>query len=246
MHPPRRRSGGTPRLIHALPPSPPEPPVDSIWIPHVVLDRRGQVADTFRLEAMSLSKHRIPLGGRNVNVPAGPSSAPLYLDGQDDTYVVKRPVPAAPDQAAFTVTRISKSGVTVYHRVIRYRPTSFSDELVDSIIAQTLRPHLRREGVDSGPAAAGLRRAMTLPPYQPPIVEGRVGADEVLWLRLHDESPDRDRWIMLEPDGRVRGVLAVPRGARIHWSSGETAWAAVSDEFDVPWLVRYRLRSGGR
>jgi hypothetical protein len=27
------------------------------------------------------------------------------------------------------------------------------------------------------------------------------------------------------------------------WSSGDFAWIEVSDELDVPWLVRYRIQA---
>lgn len=221
---------------------PPEPRSDSFWVPQVVLDRRGQITDTLRLERWGLFWSRIRVGNRDVNLPSGPSAAPLYIDGQEDTYVIDRPVAAVRNRAAFTVTRMTAAGDTVYQRGIRYRPLTFPAEVMDSIVAQAVRPHLRNQAADSGTIAAAIRGAMSLPAYQPPIAQGRIGADDVLWLRLHDEGAEQQRWVLLGPDGRLLGGLSLPRGVMIHWSSGERAWAAVRDEFDVPWLVRYRLR----
>lgn len=38
-----------------------------------------------------------------------------------------------------------------------------------------------------------------------------------------------------------RGRLELPREHGTAWSGGDTAWVIEPDEFDVPWLVRYRI-----
>jgi hypothetical protein len=166
----------------------------------------------------------------------------LYVDGLEDTYLIQRPTAASPNGAEFTVARLTHAGDTIYHRNIRYRPSTLSAEVVDGLVAQAVRPHLRNPEADSGAIAAAIRQAMSLPPYQPPIARGRVGADGILWLQLHDEGNDQQRWILLDRDGQLYGRVALPQGATIHWSSGDDAVVVVRDDFDVPWLVRYRLR----
>src|SRR5690606_37671771 len=119
-------------------------------------------------------------------VPPGPPSAPLYVDGEFDTYIVERAVATAADQAEMSVRRVAHSGDTIYNQTLRYRPMAFPAELVDTIVARAVRPHLRNQQADSGAVDNAVRRALRLPVYQPPVTSGRVGADGVLWLRLHD------------------------------------------------------------
>jgi hypothetical protein len=222
-----------------------ETPSDSFWVPQLMLDRAGQIVDTLRVERWSLFRPRVTVGNVVVSVPPGPSTAPLYIDGPNDTYVVERPVATAPNQGRFTVRRMSAAADTVYDREIRYRPLPFTAEEVDSIVAQAVRPHLRNQAADSGAIAAAVRRGLRLPAYQPPVAGGRVGADEVLWLRLNDADAERYQWILIGADGRLMGRVFLPAGVTIHWSSGDSVLAAVRDELDVPWLVRYRLRRVG-
>jgi hypothetical protein len=236
------RDGFGSRIVRVM--TPPEAPRDSIAVPHVALDRTGQIVDTLRFERWMLSEPEIRLGNLSLRIPSGPPAGPLYIDGQEDTNVVHRPIALSATGAEFTVSRLTHAGDTIYRRNIRYRPSTFAAEIVDSLVAQAVRPHLRNPHADSAAIAAAVRQAMSLPPYQPPIARGRIGADDVLWLQLHDEGDDRQRWILLDPDGQLYGRVALPRGASIHWSSGNQVVVVVRDDFDVPWLVRYRLSRG--
>jgi hypothetical protein len=221
---------------------PPEPPRDSFAVPRVVVDRSGRVADTLGFDRWGLSTPRVRVGNVEVQVPSPPTATPLQVAGERDTYVVDRPVATAGDRAAFTVTRLGHSGDTIYQRVIRYRPASFPAAFIDTTVARAVRPYLRNQGADSQAIESAIRRALSLPPYQPPVTQGRVGADGVLWLQLHDDGTDQHRWLLIDPEGRIRGAAGIPRNVTVHWSSGESAWAAARDAFDVPWLVRYRVR----
>jgi len=221
---------------------PPEPPRDSFFVPQVAVDRSGRITDTLRFDRWGVYDPQIRVGGLDVRIPPGPPVSPLHIDAEHDTYVVERPIAVAGDQAAFTVTRVTDSGDTIYQQQIRYRPLPFPAAFVDTMVAQAVRPYLRNQQADSAAIDRAIRRALTLPPYQPPVTRGRVGADGVLWLRLHEDGTDQDQWLLIEPEGRIRGVVMLLRNATIHWSRGEHAWAAVRDELDVPWLVRYHVR----
>ena len=221
---------------------PRELPHGSFSVPQVALDRSGRITDTLRFDRWELSDPRISAGGVDVRVPGGPPATPLRMDGEYDTYTVDRSVATAEDQASITVTRVAGSGDTIYHQAIRYRPMAFPAALVDSIIARAVRPHLRSQQADSGAVDSALRSALSLPQFQPPVRNGRVGADGVLWLQLHEDGTDKQQWLLLEPDGSIRGIVRLPSTVTIHWSSGDRAWAVVRDDFDVPWLVRYDVR----
>lgn len=234
------RDGFASRVVRIM--LPPEIPRDSIPVPHVALDRTGQITDTLRIERWHFAAPEIRIGSLTVRVPTGPPAGPLYIDGREDTYVVERPVAAAADRAEFTITRLTQTGDTIFRRSIHYRPSTFSAEAIDGIVAQAVRPYLRNPDADSGAIAATVRQALSLPPYQPPIVGGRIGADEVLWLQLQGDGTAWHEWVLVGPEGHLHGRVGIPRNATIHWSSGDLALVVVPDDFDVPWLIRYRLR----
>jgi hypothetical protein len=50
--------------------------------------------------------------------------------------------------------------------------------------------------------------------------------------------------VVLDPEGFPRAAIELPSQVRPLWASGETLWAVVPDELEVPWVVRYRMRGG--
>ena len=88
---------------------------------------------------------------------------------------------------------------------------------------------------------ARIRAEMDLPEFQLPIEQVWVAQDEGLWLRRYAAFGDTQQWLLLDPEARPMGELEMPAKTRILWSDGDTFWASVPDEMDVPWLVRYRL-----
>jgi hypothetical protein len=55
------------------------------------------------------------------------------------------------------------------------------------------------------------------------------------------EDPTRSVWLVVDADGRLRGRVELPARATMRWIDGDQAWLVEPDEFEVPWLVRYRL-----
>ena len=73
----------------------------------------------------------------------------------------------------------------------------------------------------------------------PWIPQARLGADESLWLRREETGGDDYTWIVLAPGGSPRGQVTLPRRDVVRWFSVNEVWAALPDEYDVQWLVRY-------
>jgi hypothetical protein len=151
------------------------------------------------------------------------------------------------------LTRFGLAGDTVFHREIHYRPVPYSTAELDSVAARAARG-APGGGVGFVPGAEAvpdnydvirraLREAMDFPPFRQPVVYAAVGKDESVWIFRDDFASDVDRWIVLNPDGLPRGELELPSNTRISWIEGDLIWAVVPGEFDVPWLVRYRIRS---
>ncbi|WP_423926051.1 hypothetical protein [Candidatus Palauibacter sp.] len=69
-----------------------------------------------------------------------------------------------------------------------------------------------------------------------------AGQDGSIWLRREEAAADRIAWTVLEKNGEVRGTVSLPRGQRVV-AALETVMVAVEeDEFDVPSVLRYRVR----
>jgi hypothetical protein len=83
---------------------------------------------------------------------------------------------------------------------------------------------------------------MRFPPFQLPIQYPWVAQDGSVWLRIWDGTTPTARWIVLDPRGRPRGDLELPADVRVWWNVGDVLWGAQPDEYEVPWLVRYRIR----
>ena len=232
---------------------------DSIPVPRVLFDTDGTVVDTIGMMPgppprmvpppnYSANRfERITVGSGSHLVPDPPTELPMWLALDDGHIVVDVRYATSQDAHTFAVTRINLAGDTVYHRTLGYRPERFTPEQLDSAASRGSRSMMPMGGpappVDDAVVNA-LRAAMEFPEFQLPIRYPWLADDESVWLRRVDEG-DVARWIVLEPDGRVRGELRLPPNARPLWYRGDEMWASVPDEMDVPWLVRYRISSTG-
>ncbi|NIR43241.1 MAG: hypothetical protein GWN99_04860 [Gemmatimonadetes bacterium] len=105
-----------------------------------------------------------------------------------------------------------------------------------------------------------------IPDTKPPFSRIYAGDRGRVWVRLHQEAyqieseevdepeepgtvPDRT-WIepvafdVFEADGRYLGMVRAPEGFSIYPTPvfrGDTVWAVVRGEFDVPYLVRFKI-----
>jgi hypothetical protein len=190
------------------------------------------------------------VGGGRLIVPRPPTLLPYWAELHDGRLVLTQPRATDASDAVFTLTRFGLAGDTVFHRELHYRPVPFSDAELDSVAADAARGPvavgptgpLFSENADV--VARALRDAMDFPPFRQPIVYADFGEDQSVWLFRDDFASDVDRWIVLDSDGLPRGEVELPANTRVHWIEGDLIWAVVPGEFDVPWLVRYRIGPG--
>jgi hypothetical protein len=50
-------------------------------------------------------------------------------------------------------------------------------------------------------------------------------------------------WMLIGIDGIPIGKIRAERPLQIRWSQDEVFWAVETDEFGVPWVVRYRIET---
>lgn len=134
-------------------------------------------------------------------------------------------------------------------------------------VAAAERAELTQMDVDrrrrSGQAGRGAERAV---PGEKPFIRAlAVGGDGRIWVRPYMESVEREEpvdtalplsdrprrwteaiaWDVFEPDGTFLGRIALPPRATVMAMRGDLVWGTVRDDNDVPYIVRWRIETGG-
>ena len=240
---------------------------DSIPVPFVLFDAAGAVTDTIGWAGRPPPRMWSPrtpgegglefieVGGRRHLVPMARSTLPWWLPLSDGYVLVEASHAESPEDGTFSLTRFGLSGDTVYARTFHYRPIRHSAAELDSIAVRAARGEaggmlpVTPLGGSAVPddwevIARSLRGAMKFPEFKAPIEYPWLAQDESLWLRLSGEDETTARWVVLDRLGRPRGSVELPSRIRVRWNRGDVFWAVESDEDDVPWLVRFRIRPG--
>lgn len=231
---------------------------DTLALPRVLFTATGDVVDTVGFyprppRSPGREVQWVEVGSTRYTVPRPPALEPLTTSLVDGRIVVEHSAASAAEAPAFVVTRLSLAADTIWSRRFTYRPRRYDEALLDSLAwASVRRPggFVRLvQGVavpnpvrpDSMAAFEAVRSALKFPEYQPPVQRVEVFPGVEVWLmRESDDGPER--WLVLGEDGAARGTVEVPAGIdRVWWSRGDTVWAAVKDELDVPWLLRLRI-----
>jgi hypothetical protein len=212
-------------------------------VPIVHMDSAGAIVDTIYSRPWSLGRRDVlSIGSGQVPLPEGPSAGPRYLDAPNGRYVVEWSVPATSGGAVFVVTRIVGAADTVFQRTFRYQPRPYDEETVARFVTSAVAPFIASTGLDTAAVVAIVQRELEWPSFQPPITDGWVGQDTTLWLKSESSAPDSNEWIRISPAGIPLGRLVLDKRTIVLWSKGAEVWTSRHDEFDIPWLVKYRVR----
>jgi hypothetical protein len=233
---------------------------DTVPIPLVVFDPSMETADTLswttRPPRQSGGTSRVTVGGIRYFVPRPPAPQPITETLADGRIVVEGPPPAAEGAAELRVTHLTLAGDTVFGRAYRYRPRPFDEAALAELAwrsARTPGGGIRMvDGVampdpvaeDSLAAFERIRDAMDFPPFQPPVQHVRTGADGSIWLMREEDGGTEQRWTVLDAAGELVGEVVLDRTVFPIRTGTEEVWVRERDDFDVPWLVRYRLTAG--
>lgn len=150
---------------------------------------------------------------------------------------------------SFRVTKRTIEGDTVFSRTYRYTAIPIDPAHVDSIL-QAIGQRFETIRFASAPtpelAMRLAREAMYLPAYHPPVTELVLGRDGTVWLQREDTGGETVDWLALDPNGDLIGVVAVPARFRVLAADRQHLWGMARDELDVPYIVRYGVRSPPR
>lgn len=131
--------------------------------------------------------------------------------------------------AAYSVTSLSAAGDTVSATSHEYDPVPIPASVVDSL----LTPYAR-----GGFTVADVRDAAYLPDAYPPVSKVVIGAGGLVWLAREGLPGQRRAWQVISEQGKVVAELLAPAGFEISLVSGDEVWGLVTDELDVPYLVK--------
>lgn len=222
---------------------------DTVRVPRVLYDPSGVVVDTMGWDLFpprTSETQWLEAGGVRYPVPLPPSADPLQIDLAETRWIIERPVAQSEEPPVFRITRYGGPGDTIFAETCSYHPQPYPAEVLDSVAWENAQsPFGARigapEGADVHAVLGALRGAMEFPDFQPPVQGGIGGDDGTLWLEREDMGGETHRWLVIDADGTPRGHLHLPRNWTVSWVNADGFLAIEPDEFDVPWLLKFRI-----
>jgi hypothetical protein len=232
---------------------------DTVPIPRVLFNAGGMPVDTVGWMPHlpppdAADRERVEVGNNQYIVPQPTSDQPLSITLPDGGIVIERSTAPSTDPEDFVFTRLDLAGDTIISRAYTYRPRPYDSSALDTRAWQSARtpggavrlingvaqpPPVPDDSMD---AFNRIRGAMHFPAFQSPVQRHRLANDGGIWLMREEDGGSTQRWTIIEADGTLTGTVTLDRTTFPIWMDSETFFVIERDEFDVPWLVRYRLQ----
>ncbi len=221
-------------------------------VPTVRLSADGAVLDTIWIQdyrtqdVLALLRET---GGTFTRQPFGDGS--MGFPGPDDVFtVLDRRVSPTAAESAFHLTRIAPTGDTVARRTVPYDPVPLDPARADSAAdaqAAGMIEFMQRvsPGASEASLAADLREAMYVPPFEPWVRSMKLTREGGVWLERQSTDGSGTEWWRFDGDLEPRGRVRTPEGLTVLAIDGDDVWGVERDEFDVDYIVRYRIAEGG-
>lgn len=209
--------------------------------PWVRVDRRGEMLDSVWDAPVGGNQLTIAYeGGALFTVQPWRTDPFLVPAGSGDPLYIVDPMSGA--GAFVRATRIDTHGDTAWVRDVPSTAIPITAERRDSArdtLVARLESFRERRGASVGELRGWVDEAMRIPPVVPPVVRGTVASDGALWLERADRP---GTWTVVNGDGDVLADVRVPDGVRLLRVDGDAVYGTVTDEFDVPYVVRLHIR----
>lgn len=199
-------------------------------------DRFGAIIDTLRL---TLAQSSIVFEGAQRRVVlsnpfARPGAMPVFSRDGRSVHVTVHPADGlSPGEFRLAVGPVG--GAADWERVYQTAATPYSTAKVDSLIREAIRP------VAGMVTEAEFRRAVAVPRYEYPVREVHFDHDGGIWVQLAANEAFMTEWLVLDGRGIQHRRVRLPVRARPRIMTADTAFVIESDEFDVQYVVEYRL-----
>lgn len=163
----------------------------------------------------------------------------------------------------FDILVLSITGDTLRQRTVEYEPrevtsameSRLADAFAASVVGDFINPSLRAQTSETmrERERRAVRGAFWVPDYHPPVREVVAGTDGTTWLLREMRDDSVDVWEVYDPEGRLEGKVEVGHGrsSLIPWhprlaiaiaiASRDEVWGTTYDEYDVPYIHRYRV-----
>lgn len=177
-----------------------------------------------------------------------------YTVADDGLLVSERRAWTGEGEAVFTLTRIGLAGDTVSSVRVPYTPVPLAPERIDSAVAAVTDGlyefmSARQPGLARGALEQRIRDATYKPAYVPPVGETTLDAHGNIWVRRFDPveldtGEAFGEWWILDPGGAPLARALTPAGLQVSHIGEDLVWGTEQDEFEVDYIVRYRLVKG--
>ncbi|MDH3205718.1 MAG: hypothetical protein OEO79_03860 [Gemmatimonadota bacterium] len=227
----------------AFPPS--IPPEALRRVPQLRIDGTGTVLDTVTWIGYERTARRANHEGRPLSVGSPLSDDAFAMFSDDGTRVatLDRTVAPGAGTASFGVTMSDGSGDTIYSRRYEYVPVPVDASVIDSIVEERANA-LSGAFEDPREAPGFVRSAMFLPVYYPPVSAAQFSDSGEFWVRREALAGQDQTWMVLDEGGEPIAHAALPEGLQVMVIGRDALWGVVFDEFEVPYVVRYRVVRG--
>jgi hypothetical protein len=214
------------------------------------LSRAGEILDTIASYSLLNTTWRVTDPG-NERAPRSYMAQPFT-----DTEIVSpapplleilrvdRGAPADPERAAVRITKVSFAGDTLFTREFSYVPRPIRAAEVDSLVQSRVEAMTRSPffgGAPAGRMSGWVRDGLFVPRYHPHVRSARIGRDGTVWLERDAPDMKGSEWVILSSEGDPLGVVITPPRFSLEEADREHVWGMLTDELEVPYLVRYRI-----
>jgi len=221
---------------------------DSILILHLRLDAASSILDTLLIQPLR-RQDRVA-----VQTPAGQwlfgsqpfadGSLVAVGPGDQGLVVLGRRTYSGTGEATFQVTRLSRTGDTLFHRDLPYGPRPVDPEQVKAVISSLARSWKRQvdtEGPGTGALEELATQALYAPEYAPPATSVVLGRDGTIWLRGRRPRNGRMDWRILDQEGWPLAIVDLPAALQVREADRDHVWGVRLDSQGVPFVERYGL-----
>ncbi len=119
----------------------------------------------------------------------------------------------------------------------RIIPKAIRDSVIDSFARAAVVTNMVAN-IDRGRVFAS--EQLRLPRTFPPASDMIAATDGHLWIRTSPAGSEVT-WLVLDGEGRAVATVDVPGNLRVHFITGTTLWGVRHDEFELPYVVSYRI-----
>lgn len=166
-----------------------------------------------------------------------------YAWGERAVVHVEREAADSREDARFTLIKLSFAGDTIFSREVAYEPIPVQPAEVDSLLADRAVSvaEWRPMNVTEGRARAWAEETFYEPSFRTPVEDLVVGRDGSIWIK-ETTLAETARWLVFDGGGGPVGRVELPTAFELMEADGERLWGMETDELDVPYLVRFRIR----